>query len=106
MLTPQDLINIIEMFFESNNLDFEDFKNELIKQAEEYEKIEMTFEEAFRYNFDHCFNDSNKYYVVFDAFLIWNKTAEGYEYWDNIDDKFKDEFEKYKKLYLNKMFED
>ena len=46
MLTPQDLINIIEMFFESNNLDFEDFKNELIKQAEEYEKIEMTFEEV------------------------------------------------------------
>lgn len=106
MLTPQDLINIIEMFFESNNLDFEDFKNELIKQAEEYEKIEMTFEEAFRYHFEHCFNNSDKYYVVFDAFLIWNQTAEGYEYWYNIDDKFKDEFEKYKKLYLNKMFED
>ena len=31
MLTPQDLINIIEMFFEFNNLDFEDFKTELIK---------------------------------------------------------------------------
>lgn len=106
MLTPQDLINIIEMFFEFNNLDFEDFKNELIKQAEEYEKSKMTFEEAFRCHFERCFSDSKQYYVVFDAFLTWNQTAEGYDYWNDIDNKFKEEFEKYKKLYLNKMFED
>lgn len=106
MLTPQDLINIIEMFFEFNNLDFENFKNELIKQTEEYDKFEMIFEEAFKYHFERCFNNSNKYYVVFDAFLTWDKTAEGYDYWCNIDSKFKKEFEKYKKIYLNKMYED
>ena len=66
----------------------------------------MTFEEAFRYHFDNCFNNSNKYYVVFDAFLIWDQTTEGYDYWIDIDSKFKDEFEKYKKLYLNEMYED
>jgi hypothetical protein len=106
MLTSQDLINIIKMFFEFNNLDFENFKTELIKQTKEYEKIEMTFEEVFEYNFKRCFNYNKQYYVVFDAFLIWSQTAEGYDYWSDIDNKFKEEFEKYKKLYLNKMFED
>lgn len=106
MLTSQDLINIIKIFFEFNNLNFEDFKTELIKITEKYEKIKMTFEEAFRYHFDNCFNNSNKYYVVFDAFLIWDQTTEGYDYWSDIDSKFKEEFEKYKKLYLNEMFED
>ena len=49
MLTPQDLINIIELFFESNNLDFEDFKDELIRQIKEYKEDEKSFKEAFKF---------------------------------------------------------
>lgn len=94
------------MFFKFNNLNFEDFKTELVKQIKEEYGIEMSFEEAFRFGFKNCFYNSNKYYIVFDAFLKWNQTAEGYDYWSDIDSKFKEEFEKYKKLYLKKMFED
>lgn len=109
MLTPQDLINIIKIFFEFNNLNFEDFKTELVKQIKENRGVKMTFEEAFEYYFKYYFNDDFNcydYYDVFDNFLIWDRTTKGHDYWNNIDSKFIKEFEKYKKLYLNKMFED
>jgi hypothetical protein len=106
MLTPQDLLNIIEMFFESNNLNFENFKNELIKQIKGDKEIEISFKEAFKYCFECHFSDNYGYHEIFDNFLIWYESVEGYDYWSKIDNKFKKEFEKYKKLYLNKMFED